>query len=80
MKAMCILEYSGNIKRLMTKLPFLLRGRWRKGEKRRPKFTHFIKFWKEETKKANDPTYGISVISGKQSSKKDSKLKPTSGG
>lgn len=74
MKAMCILEYSGNIKRLMTKLPFLLRGRWRKGEK------HFIKFWKEETKKANDPTYGISVISGKQRSKTDSKLKPTSGG
>jgi len=27
MEAMCILEYSGNIKRLMTKLPFLLRDR-----------------------------------------------------
>ena len=80
MEAMCILEYTGNIKRLMTKLPFLLRDRWRKGEKRRKKFTHFIKFWKEEAKKENDPTYGISVISGKQSNKNDSKLKPISGG
>ena len=63
-----ILEYSENIKRLMSKLPFHLHDRWRnvvmriKASHRSVKFKDFVDFVKAEAKKVTDPTYGHSAL------------------
>ncbi|CAG2252827.1 unnamed protein product [Mytilus edulis] len=64
MEAGSVLEYSENIKRLMSKLPFHMHDRWRnvvfrvKDSHRTVKFNDFVNFVKAEAKKATDPTYG----------------------
>jgi len=65
-----ILEYTENIRRLMSKLPFHLHDRWRnivfrtKEGHKAVKFADFVHFVKAEAKKANDPTYGNIAVSG----------------
>ncbi|CAC5406217.1 unnamed protein product [Mytilus coruscus] len=64
MEAGNVLEYSENIKRLMSKLPFHMHDRWRnvvyrlKELHKTVKFIDFVNFVKTEAKKATDPTYG----------------------
>ncbi|XP_062621125.1 uncharacterized protein LOC134282740 [Saccostrea cucullata] len=65
-----VLDYSDNIKRLMTKLPVYMHDRWRnvvlktKETKKTVKFKDFVSFVKTEAKKSNDPTYGNASIGG----------------
>jgi hypothetical protein len=62
-----ILEYSENIKRLLSNLPFHLHDRWInvvfriKDSQKIVKFKDIVDFVKAEAKKANDPTYGKSA-------------------
>lgn len=71
-----ILEYSENIKRLLSKLPFHLHDRWRnvvfriKDSQKTVKFKDFVDFVKAEAKKANDPTYGKSAMNYSQRDQK----------
>ena len=66
------MEYSENIKRLLSKLPFHLHERWRnvvfriKDSQKTVKFKDFVGFVKAEAKKANDPTYGKSAMNYSQ--------------
>ncbi|XP_062588283.1 uncharacterized protein LOC134249947 [Saccostrea cucullata] len=71
-----VLEYSENIKRLMSKLPVHLHDRWRnvvlriKDAHRTVKFKDFVDFVKAEAKKVNDPTYGFQQVRGSSSLQK----------
>ena len=64
-----ILDYSDNIRRLVTKLPFHLQEKWRsrvfdiKERGNIVKFYDFVDFVKKESKKSNDPDFGRTYIS-----------------
>lgn len=67
-----ILEYSENIKRLLSKLPFHLHDRWRnvvfriKESQKAVKFNDVVDLVKTEVKKANDTTYAKSAMNYSQ--------------
>jgi predicted secreted protein len=71
-QAICILDYSENIKRMIAKLPFYLHDRWRnfvqqiKGKDEIVKFKHLVEFIKKEAKKLNDPVYGKEALCGQE--------------
>ncbi len=66
-----VLEYSENIKRLVSKFRFYLHERWRnivmnKKENSDPvTFTHLVDFVQREDRKATDPVYGRLALGGK---------------
>jgi len=67
--ALKVLEYSDNMKQIVSKLPYQLHDKWRnivfqtKETGGRVAFSHLVKFVRREAKKANDPTYGREAIS-----------------
>ena len=68
MEAVRVLEYSGNFKKLVGKLPFHLHDRWSsivlqtKDRGDTVKFSQLVDFVKKEAQKANDPTFGRDAI------------------
>ena len=67
-EAVRVLEYSGDFKKLVGKLPSHLHDRWSsivlqtKDRGDTVKFSQLVDFVKKETKKANDPTFGRDAI------------------
>lgn len=70
LQATNILDYSENIRGLMTKLPPYLQDKFRnviyqvKAKNETINFKHFVDFIRGESKKANDPVYGKAAVSG----------------
>ena len=68
LNALQVLEYSDNMKKIVSKLPFWLHDKWRnivftrKERGSRPTFNCLVKFVTVEAKKAMDPLYGREAL------------------
>ncbi|KAL5010875.1 hypothetical protein ScPMuIL_013180 [Solemya velum] len=75
MEAMRVLEYSENIKKLVSKMPIYFHDRWRnivlsqRNRHESVKFSHLVHFIQNEAKKARDPVYGNVAMETAQKSK-----------
>ncbi|KAK6188277.1 hypothetical protein SNE40_004489 [Patella caerulea] len=71
-----VMEYSGNLQKLVAKLPFYIQDKWRIKyqeikDKRIPiKFEDLVNLVRKESKKANDPVYGKDAMKTLESEKR----------